>query len=385
MKQTETEETPILPVEEPKKETNKETSEKGQFADLSEMQGFLLGVLSALFEAVCVASVNQMKQEVHHLQLNGYRFLTIFSLTCLYFCWVQKLPRPQLSSKYGYWWFLFCLTCFCYWPVCFYTSAVYISIGIVGSITQIGEILLAAVAICIISRKMIGCMLFLSVFLGTVGILCLHQKFLSFSVENDNLPRVSALGSDENFENSVETHHDLNNMNSFESEQILGVVLAVSAAILDFGAISILNHHLQELSVQVLLFWMSFYGTVSSFLLAWPIEPNWALPDNTRDFGLFLTHCVCFLFACCLSKVPVYCASVLVSTLSYATSLVFLFLIQWFILGDMDGPPGLYVEVFGAVLVVVSSFSVPVCDVVFDKLVQTEKTEKADNCQDKVK
>ena len=63
--ETETGEIPILPVEEPKKETNKENSAERQFSDLSEMQGFLHGVLSALLQAVTVATVNQMKQEVH--------------------------------------------------------------------------------------------------------------------------------------------------------------------------------------------------------------------------------------------------------------------------------------------------------------------------------
>ncbi len=44
-----------------------------------------------------------------------------------------------------------------------------------------------------------------------------------------------------------------------------------------------------------------------------------------------------------------------------------LFLIQWLILRDTSAPPGLYIEVVGGALVMMSSFSVPLYDLLVDK------------------
>ncbi len=141
------------------------------------------------------------------------------------------------------------------------------------------------------------------------------------------------------------------------------------------ASILIISHKLLDTAWIVLIFWEAVSSVVWSFLLAWPVEPAWTLPDNTSDWVLFFVHCVGSAFFCMLTTVQLFYASVFVSEMSYCTALVFLFLIQWSILHDIAGPPGLYVEVFGAVLVMISSFIVPVYDVVVDKCARQEKTE----------
>ncbi len=312
-----------------------------------------------------------MKQAVHHWQLNGYRYLGTFLFILPYFCWKQMFPRQKLSTKYGVFWFLLLLTCNCAWSVCNYTSVVYISIGVSGSITQIVEMFLAAIAISITSRKMIGWMKILSVLLGALGILCLYQKFIFFAMHEHGRESVKTPDSHTNLTstnpNSKELNPQSDNTGYFDAKQIFGVPLAVAAAFLDFCSISTLSYKLQDLKPLVLFFWVSLFGMVSSFLLAWPLEPNWTLPDSKRDWILFFTQCFCFTFGFCLSWLPLYFASVFITTLSYITLLVFLFLIQWLILGDISGPPGLFFEVVGGVLVMISSFSVPLYDLMVDK------------------
>ncbi len=371
-----TEEIPILQLNEVKDDTDEKNSEQRQFSALSELKGFLIGALSSLFFAISLAAVNQMKQTVHHWQLNGYRYLGTFLFILPYFCWKQVFPKQQLSTKYGVFWFLFLLTCNCGWSVCNYASVVYISVGVSGSITQVGEMLLAAIATGIISRKIIGWIRILSVLLGTVGILCLYQKFIFFGISeheggketpHDTHTNVTSMDA-----NSNELHPQLDHTGSFDVKQVLGVVLAVAAGALDFGSISTLSFHLQDLKPLVLFFWVSLFGVASSFLLAWPLEPNWTLPDNIRDWAPFFTQCFCFTFGFCLSWLPLYHASIFITTLSYTTGLVFLFVIQWLILGDVSVPPSLYIEVVGGVFVMISSFSVPLHDVVVDKRKQKQ-------------
>ncbi len=370
---TKTEESPILARREVKVDINQESSEERRFSPLSEVKGFLIGVLSSLLLAISSAAVNQMKQEVHPLQLNGYRYLVIFFLTLLYFCWKQMLPRLYLSTKHSVVWFVLLLICNCGWAVCNFASVEYISIGIAGSITQVGEVFLAAVAICIISRRMIGCIKLLSVFLGTFGILCLHQKFIFFPTHKHGPSTMVPLDSTKKDYNLNESHHQKDNTSSFDATQILGGILAASAAIFSLIIISIFSHKLQDLNLLVLFFWTSLFSVVSSFLLAWLIELNWILPDNTGGWILFSIHCICFVFGCCVSWLPLYFASVFVTTLSYTTMLVFLFLIQWSILGDISSPPGLYIEIAGGILVMVSSFSVPLYDLMIYKCKQREQ------------
>ncbi len=280
-------------------------------------------------------------------------------------------PKQQLSTKHGVFWFLFLLTCNCGWSVCNFASVVYISVGVSGSITQIGEILLAAIGMSIISRTMIGWIRMMSVLLGTIGILCLYQKFIFFAIHEHKRQNAEPLDSHTNVtstdQNSNELHHQLDNTGSFDARQILGLVLAVGAAVLDFGSNSTLSYKLQDLKPLVLFFWTSLFGVVSSFLLAWPVEPYWTLPDNTRDCVLFSIHCLFFAFGFCLGWLPLYFASVFITTLSYTTMLVFSFSIQWLILRDISGPPGLYIEIAGGILVMISSFSVPLYDLVVEK------------------
>ncbi len=322
--------------------------------------------------AVSTAAVNQMNQAVHPFQLNGYRFITVLVFTIPYLCWEQASPRPDLSLS-GMFWLVCLLLCTLGWSVCFFSSAIFISIGLSGSVSRIGEIFLAAIAMSIISRKMIGWMKLLSVFLGIVGILCLCQKIMFFPVYK-NKSAAGLTWSINLTRNDLQTHSQTDNANSFGREQITGIVLAALAAILNLGAISSLSVHLQNLKPPVLFFWVSFVVSVSSFLLAWPIEPSWTLPDNTKDWALFSTHCFCFVFASWFSWLPLYFASVFVTTLSFTTSLVFLFFIQWIFLGDISGPPGVYIEISGALLVMVSSFSVPLCDAFQTKKENQKKT-----------
>ncbi len=246
---------PILPLDEVKGETDGAYSEEGQFSALSELKGFLIGVLSSLFLAISSAAVNQMHQAVHHWQLNGYHYLVVFIFILPYFCWKQMFPIQQLSTKYGVFWFLFLLTCNCAWSVGNFASVVNISVGVSGSITQIGEMFLAAIAMSIISRKMIGWTRMLSVSLGTVGILWLYQKFIFFTFHGHGWENVAAPDCHTNVtKNDLkfnESCHQLDNASYFDPEQILGVILAVTAALADFGSISTLSYKLQTLKPQV--------------------------------------------------------------------------------------------------------------------------------------
>ncbi len=145
------------------------------------------------------------------------------------------------------------------------------------------------------------------------------------------------------------------------------------------AGIVIFSCRLQDLKADVFFFWASLIGAPAAFLLAWPIE-DWMLPDNTKDWVLFVTHCFCAALFIILSWLPLYFVCVFVTSLSYNTCLVFFFFIQWAVLGDIPGPPGVYVEVFGAVLIVVSSFLVPVYDFAVDSRKCNE--QKHDGCEE---
>ncbi len=209
----------------------------------------------------------------------------LFTLPCLFWKWV--LPIPELSEKRGFIWFTWLLISTSCWSVCFNVSAGYINVGISDSLTRITEIFLTAILLSTTTNKMIAGMKLLPVWLGIVGILSLYQKYIFVPLYEHKTPtEMAAFVGDQHLTkkdpHSFESQNQLDTTSSFDPQQFLGVVLALSAAVLILSAISTLSNKLQDLNLLVLCLWTPLFGVVSSFLLAWSLEPNWALPDYTK-------------------------------------------------------------------------------------------------------
>ncbi len=278
----------------------------------------------------------------------------------------------------------------------------------------------------------------MSVVLGCAGILGLYQEYIFFPTHKEQRFRLGDNETQVFLKNWTEqnpvnsTSHADVETNSFNTGTIIGIVLAVLTAVSQIGeSFSVLcvqllplcvglcihvwcgavcfaftkgagslvpkestpgqnrddcenvvfsavdfifSYHLQEVKLVDLFFWNSILGTATSFLLAWPLE-DWVLPQDSVTWALLCTHCMSAALCMFVGWIPLYRCSVFVTVLSYNTALVFLFLIQWAVLRDLAGSPGLYVEVLGAVLVMISSFLVPVYDFVVDKCKQKETNE----------
>ncbi len=123
-----------------------------------------------------------------------------------------------------------------------------------------------------------------------------------FSLGNEQETSQRAAGGSTN--HSLGSSHQSGQTSSFNHYTILGTGLSLEGTILNLGALLILSHQLQYL--KPLFFSTSLFGIVLSFLLACLPEPNWTLPNNTRDWVLFtpivfLLHLLSIFYGfCCI-------------------------------------------------------------------------------------
>ena len=120
---------------------------------------------------------------------------------------------------------------------------------------------------------------------------------------------------------------------------------------------------LLDLNIVRYFFWYALLGVLASFTLSSMME-HLCLPVTTVTWLTVLVHCVTAAVYTVVSFVALQYGSVIIVTLAYNTSLCFFFAVQFIYFKEVSAPPGLYVEVSGAVLTMVSAAFVPLYDCV---------------------
>ena len=118
-------------------------------------------------------------------------------------------------------------------------------------------------------------------------------------------------------------------------------------------------------SAMVLCFWYSLLGTATSLITSVIFEAP-TLPITSADWFLLVGYCLGSAGYTITSTVAQNVASFIVNALSFGATVAFYFVAQFAIFHEISKGGGLYIEVCGAVLTVVSSSLVPVYELIIN-------------------
>ncbi len=388
-----------------------------------DVKGFLIALLCALAVATSTGCVQAMNRSVPDMELNGFRFITLFIFTLPFLLITRQGVRIEKGLRF---WTFLCALFAVLFNLTRYASVTFISLGQSGSVVGIGTILILTITGRLFFSESVTVVKVGAIIMGCVGILLLYQPGFNLdetnddiktpgkqngsegmrSHKNDNISSIDFNGSISNNDSawtdigtfkSAEKHtngsgvflqryrNDTNFVNHtalstkdkdttsgkpkdlFLSTNINVVVLGFTTAALTaiFGSAEIITQKakLQKLNGLVFCFWFGILGTVTSFLGAVILE-DLTLPSSTYDIILMGGHCLAAAFVSISSFYAHKYASFMVVSLAHSTQLFFMFLGQYLILEEVVYGLKLYIEICGAILAMISGSVVPLIQLI---------------------
>ncbi len=385
-----------------------------------DAKGFLIALLCALAVATSAGCVQAMNRTVPDMELNGFRFITLFIFTLPFLLITKQGVRIEKGMRF---WTFLCALFAVLFNLTRYASVTFISLGQSGSVVGIGTILILTITGRIFFSEAVTVVKVSAIIMGCVGILLLYQPGFNLDETTDKIKTPGKQNGSEDIKSYIKSDMDLNdtlsyndtawtdistmksterhtngsgvllhrhrndinyvNHTSLRTENngttsgkpkdlflstninvvVLGFITAALTAV--FGSAEIITQKakLQKLNGLVFCFWFGILGTVTSFLGAVLLE-DLTLPSSSNDIILMGGHCLSAAFVSISSFYAHKYASFMVVSLAHSTQLFFMFLGQYLILEEVVYGLKLYVEICGAILAMISGSVVPLVQLI---------------------
>ncbi len=269
----------------------------------------------------------------------------------------------------------------------------YIPLGVAGALLRVSLVLSITVLARIALKERITVIKFASILLSLVAIFLVLQPSFIFGeagdadgedgtegvldkLENRQITFMMAPIPGERFENVTSPPRGKSDMS--KAEVVMGYCLVLLAGVAGaFGTVA-LKSKLSREDPLVGNFWTSIFLTVFPLILSLAIEfDNLVFPTDAEEILLVLGQAFASAFALLLTFRGVIMTTAIWITLALSVQVFFLLIAQYTILSDIAPGNDNWLEIFGAVLVVVASVIPPAWEIMKK---QTNFERQEENC-----
>ena len=324
-----------------------------------DMLGFLFGIAGGILNTVGFGCVQVLKGKIPPLQL--YVMRAIFALFSMLVLFIVKREWPKVERKTIPYVAIYVLLA-TLWFFTLYTAVSHIPLGVAGSVTRIGAMLIVLPLARIFLGESITILKILGVAVGSIGLILVCKPDIFYSSEPKQSPPIPdynwTIQNSSLIFNASTTWPDYSSSSDTPKYEIIGYVCAALTALNSVVHNIIQKRKLPRVSVFTLMFWLApcsiVIGAISS-----AIFEDIIVSFDVKSWLLIVVHCLCGVIATTCVIQAQKTATMVVAQLALSLQICFNFIGQYFFLQSIFPTEGTWLEIFGAVLSAASVTLVP--------------------------